>query len=222
MSDQPPADDRDRSLHVDRAAPDRPSDAAPSHGSEGGEPADRAARAERAERARVLAIDAARSLFDDKCEHVLVLDLRGRSQVTDFFVIASGTSERQMRAAATHAGELGESAGFGLHKSNINERGATWFVLDFVDVVVHVFEPETRLFYDLEMLWGDAPRAEWRRPEDAERERARRAEQDEDASGSGADDAERSLDLDDVRPTDPRNRAGLRPDDVVPPPEDRA
>lgn len=119
-----------------------------------------------------LAIEAARMLDDDKCEDVLVLDLRGHSQVTDFFVIGSGTSERQMRSAGMHVEEMGEGMGFALHRSNLKDREAKWLVLDFVDVIVHLFEPETRLFYDLEMLWGDVERMEWRRPGDGDRNRA--------------------------------------------------
>jgi ribosome-associated protein len=144
---------------------------------------------ERVEAARELSIEAARMLKDDKCEDVLILDLRGHSSLTDFFVIASGTSDRQMRSAGLHVEEMARERGFVLHRSNIKEREATWLVLDFVDVVVHLFEPETRLFYDLEMLWGDVDRIEWRRPGDRD---------------------------DDARTDDRRNRAGLRDDEVLP------
>ena len=113
------------------------------------------------EAARRFALAAAESLKDDKCEEILVLDLRGRSQVTDFFVIASGTSEVQMRAASRAVMELGEERGFKAHANNLREGDAEWFLIDFVDVVVHVFEPDTRVYYDLEMLWGDAPRLDW-------------------------------------------------------------
>lgn len=130
-------------------------------------PAPRAGDAKRNEESLAFAIDAARLLRDDKCENVILLDLRGRSQVTDYFVIASGTSERQMRSAGDHAADLGERAGFALFGSNLAERGSSWLLLDFVDVVVHIFEPEKRLYYDIEMLWGDAPRVAWERPGDA-------------------------------------------------------
>lgn len=112
--------------------------------------------------ARAFAIDVARSLRDDKCEDIIVLDLRGKSQVTDYTVIASGTSERQMRSAGKHAEEVGVEAGFASMHDNLSESGATWIVIDFVDVVVHIFEPATRAMYDLEMLWGDAERIPWR------------------------------------------------------------
>jgi len=113
------------------------------------------------EKAKQFAISTAESLRDDKCEDILVLDLRGRSQVTDFFVIASGTSEVQMRAASEGVMKLGKQQGFPALKDNIRGGDAEWFLIDFVDVVVHVFEPDTRMYYDLEMLWGDAPRLDW-------------------------------------------------------------
>lgn len=115
------------------------------------------------ERARALAIDVARLLKDDKCEDVMLLDLRALSPVTDFFVIGTGTSDRQMRSAAEHAGELGESQGQTVYRSNMNEGNSNWLVLDFVDVVVHVFAADARRYYDLEALWSDAPRLAWER-----------------------------------------------------------
>lgn len=116
--------------------------------------------------AHALALAAARSLADDKCTDVVVLDLRGLSQATDFFVVASGTSDRQMRAAASHVRETAAQLGHDIHGSSADDR-TTWVVLDCVDVVVHVFEPNTRAYYDLEMLWGDAPRLDWDRAADA-------------------------------------------------------
>lgn len=117
---------------------------------------------DRSEQARAFAIEAARTLEDDKCTDIVVLDARSQSQMTDFIVIASGTSERQMRSVLTHVEELGEANAFRAFRSSTDER-ATWLLADFVDVVVHVFEPNTRAFYDLEMLWGDAPRVRWQR-----------------------------------------------------------
>lgn len=113
------------------------------------------------ERARQFAFTAAASLRDDKCEDILVLDLRGRSQVTDFFVIASGTSEVQMRSSCEAVIKIGKQSGFPALKDNLRDGDSDWFLIDFVDVVIHVFEPDTRLYYDLEMLWGDAPRIDW-------------------------------------------------------------
>ena len=114
-------------------------------------------------RARAFAIEAARLLGDDKCEDVLVLNVHGVSQITDFIVIGTGTSDRQMRSTLSHLEELGETQGYKAFHTSEDDRG-TWLLGDFVDVIVHLFEPNTRAHYDLEMLWGDAERIPWERP----------------------------------------------------------
>lgn len=114
---------------------------------------------------RAFAIDAARSLADDRCREIVVLDLNGRSQVTDFFVVATGTSDRQMRSAAFAVNDVAKRHRFSLFRSNKDEREQTWIVMDFVDVVVHVFEPNTRAHYDIETLWGESERVDWTRPD---------------------------------------------------------
>ncbi|MFO0972456.1 MAG: ribosome silencing factor [Phycisphaerae bacterium] len=103
----------------------------------------------------------ARLLSEDKCDDIVVLDLRGRSSVCDYFVIGTGTSHRQMRAAADHVDELATPRGERLFTSAGLEDGL-WVVLDYVDVVVHLFNGVQRTFYELETLWGEAPRVEWR------------------------------------------------------------
>ncbi len=111
--------------------------------------------------ARKLAIDSARMALAANCEDIVVLDLRGRSQVTDYFVIATGTSDRQMRSVAQDVSDAGRASGnppwqiAGLES-------ADWIVLDFVDVVVHLFDQAHRRYYDLELIWGEAPRVRWR------------------------------------------------------------
>lgn len=122
------------------------------------------APADPASRARAFAIEAARSLADDKCDEVLVLDLRGRSQISDYIVIGTGTSDRQIRAVAQHVDEAGAAVGMKVFRSNMNEHGQNWVFIDFVDVVVHVFDAPTRGYYDMEMMWGDAERVDWSRP----------------------------------------------------------
>lgn len=117
------------------------------------------------------AIDAARLAHDDKCTDVVVLDVRTLSQVTDYIVIGTGTSERQMRSVLAHVEELGKAGGYPAFRTSADER-ASWLLADFVDVIVHLFEPNTRAHYDLEMLWGDAPRVEWERPDQVRRDRA--------------------------------------------------
>ncbi|MBN1514018.1 MAG: ribosome silencing factor [Phycisphaerae bacterium] len=116
----------------------------------------------RAPDARELAVRAARAVHDHRAEDVVVLDLRGKCSVTDFFVICSGTSDRQMRAAFDAAEDAGRQCGWRPFGSAGYE-SATWMLLDFVDVVIHIFAPAYRQYYDLELLWGDAPRVEWDR-----------------------------------------------------------
>lgn len=111
------------------------------------------------------AIEAARQLRDDHCEDVLLFDVRGHSQITDYILIASGTSDRQMRSAGKNLEDLGKN--YDMHRYGRDEDAATtWLVVDFVNVMVHLFEPAMRAHYDLEMMWGDAPQIRWRRPQD--------------------------------------------------------
>lgn len=110
-----------------------------------------------------LAIELARLAFDDKCSDIVVLDVRGLSSISDYVVIASGTSDRQMRAVADHAEDLGASLGHPPYRSNKDPR-ALWLLIDFSDVVIHIFEPNTRAHYDIEMMLGDAKRIDWERP----------------------------------------------------------
>ena len=101
----------------------------------------------------------------------MVFDVRELSQVCDYIVVASGTSERQMRSVAQQLEDLGKETGHLPYRSSIDS-GATWIVADFVDVVVHLFEPDQRLYYDLESLWSDASRVAWRRTEEAKGRRS--------------------------------------------------
>jgi len=112
--------------------------------------------------ARDFALDAARAASELKCAEVTVLDVRGLSPVCDFMVVASGTSERQMRAVAQEIEDLGKERGSPPFRQS-RDGGDTWIVIDFVHVVVHLLEPEQRAFYDLDGLWNDAPRVPWRR-----------------------------------------------------------
>ncbi len=120
---------------------------------------------------KAFALDAARTLSDDKCEDVQLLHVSGISQVSDYIIIASGTSDRQMSSSADDMEDVGVRHGWKTFRRHDDDR-TTWIVVDFVDVVVHVFEPNTRAHYDLEMLWADAPRLEWERPDQVKRNRA--------------------------------------------------
>ena len=113
---------------------------------------------------RQFAIDAARMLADTRCHNVAVLDVSGVSPVTDFFVLATGTSPRQMKSASDAVEEMGEPLGFRA-LSRVGDDSGNWILLDCVDVVVHVFSQEARSYYDLDGLWGDAKRVKWEREE---------------------------------------------------------
>lgn len=117
---------------------------------------------------RHLAVVMARTCAENRCREVAVLDLRGLSPVTDFFVLATGTSGRQMRAAADRVEQAGRDLGqkpFGVEGIETTEGNeeSRWVLIDYVDAVVHLFTPESRGYYDLELLWGDAPRVNWQR-----------------------------------------------------------
>lgn len=102
---------------------------------------------------RQFALDLARTCVEDKCQDVLLLDVRGVSQVCDYILIASGTSERQMKSVAQHLEDCGKERGQPPFR-NDRDLGSTWLVVDFVDIVAHLFEPDQRAYYDLETLWA--------------------------------------------------------------------
>ena len=100
---------------------------------------------------------AAKTADELHCSNIVVLDLRGISPATDYFVIATGTSDRQMRTVADEVSEAARKHGL----TRFGRAGydqARWILLDFIDVVVHIFDKEYREYYDLELLWGDAER----------------------------------------------------------------
>jgi ribosome-associated protein len=94
---------------------------------------------------------------DKKAADLVVLDLRKAAGFTDYFVICSGTSARQLRAIADSVMEA--LAAVGARPAHVEgyER-SEWILLDYFDFIVHVFLPETRSFYGLERLWGNAER----------------------------------------------------------------
>lgn len=99
----------------------------------------------------------ARAALDRRANNTVVLDLRGLSSVADFFVICSGNSDTHVEAIADIIEEkLGEQNVKLWHREG--ERKASWILLDYIDVIVHIFTENAREFYSLERLWGDAPR----------------------------------------------------------------
>ncbi len=95
------------------------------------------------------------SLDQDKAEDIVAIDLRGKTSIADNMVIASGRSSRQVGAIAQHLVERVKDAGLGACKVEGMTQG-DWVLIDVGDVVVHVFRPEVRLFYNLEKMWSVA------------------------------------------------------------------
>jgi len=107
--------------------------------------------------AKAFALAAAKIAKERHCSDIVVLDLKGKSPATDYFVIATGTSDRQIRTVANEICQAAREQGlqrFG--RAGYDQ--ARWILLDFIDIVVHIFESEYRNYYDLELLWGDAER----------------------------------------------------------------
>jgi ribosome-associated protein len=111
-------------------------------------------------RKRPAQIDLAIAAAEDKqAVNLVLLDLRKSAVFTDFFLIASGTNTRQVRAIAD--GIIEALAAKGAKPAYVEGYDRSeWILLDYFDFIVHVFGPETRVFYDLERLWGNAERSE--------------------------------------------------------------
>ena len=108
----------------------------------------------------IAASAAAAAIDDKKGLGVVLLDVSGLLVITDVFVIATGASRRHVKALAEDVEEvLKESDRRPLRREGLAD--GTWVLLDYGDIVVHVFDEETRSFYDLERLWGDAPRLDF-------------------------------------------------------------
>ena len=100
---------------------------------------------------------AAALALERKAVELVALDLRGISNATDFFLLGSGSSDIQVRSIADHI--IGELKKEGVRPGHVEGvAGGRWVLIDYIDFVVHVFHPEARAFYQLESLWGDAPR----------------------------------------------------------------
>ncbi|MCF7958840.1 MAG: ribosome silencing factor, partial [Phycisphaerae bacterium] len=113
---------------------------------------------------RAWAIEMAQLAQDRNCTNIVILEVAQRSPVAKHFVIATGTSNQQIRALGNEIEKLGKD-----RKNVIFGRAGLqqgrWAVIDFVDVIIHLFDEEFRDFYNLEMLWGDAPKVDFSRDE---------------------------------------------------------
>lgn len=107
-------------------------------------------------------VDAARLMDDLHCQNTLVLDIRGLSSLADYLIITTGTSQTQMQSVAQSVNDLGHERGFRAMNRDYRSANA-WAIVDFGDVVVHLFDLNSRNYYDLEMMWGDAPKVRWQR-----------------------------------------------------------
>ena len=105
---------------------------------------------------------AARTAADNKGRDILVLDLRACTPLFDFFVISTGTSRRQLHTLAEETDAALRADG----DTRIGIEGyeaSKWIVQDYGDVMIHVFDPDTRDYYKLEELWADAKKVDWER-----------------------------------------------------------
>ena len=110
------------------------------------------------EQARTLALTAARVAAETRGTDVKILDLRELTPVFDYFVVATGTSKRQIHAMADEIEKVVKAE---LHDRRRGAEGyeeGRWIVLDYGDVMVHLFDPESREYWDIEQLWSDAQR----------------------------------------------------------------
>ena len=113
------------------------------------------------DRALALACQCAQIAEDFRGQETVVLDLTGITPIVDFFVITTGTSPRQMKSLAIEVSRVLKEQGerpFGTEGHD----GGTWILHDYGDVVLHVFNAESRKQYDLEHLWADAPQIDWK------------------------------------------------------------
>ena len=113
----------------------------------------------RSSKEKKFALAAAKLAAERHCNDIVVLDLTDTSPATDYFVIATGTSDRQMRTVADEISKAARENGL-QRFGRAGYEQARWILLDFIDIVVHIFDSEYRDYYDLELLWGDAKRLE--------------------------------------------------------------
>ena len=94
------------------------------------------------------------ALADKKGENIKIIDISGISPMADYFIIADGANQNQLQAMCDAVDEALFAAGCKLWQTEGN-RNSTWILMDYTDIIVHVFSREDRLFYDLERIWTD-------------------------------------------------------------------
>ena len=103
---------------------------------------------------KMMAQIACKAIDDKKGQDIKVIDIHNVSVIADYFVIASGTNSNQVQAIVDNVEEQLGRAGFEAKQIEGN-RNSSWIIMDYGDVIVHVFDEENRLFYDLERIWRD-------------------------------------------------------------------
>ncbi|MBA4700070.1 MAG: ribosome silencing factor [Ruminococcus sp.] len=106
------------------------------------------------EKAKEMARIAYNALDEKKGEDIKIIDIAGVSVLADYFIIANGNNESQVKALVDHVEECLHKAGYQLKQREGYGTGS-WVLLDFSDIIVHIFDKENRLFYDLERIWRD-------------------------------------------------------------------
>lgn len=106
------------------------------------------------EQSKEMARIAYHALDDKKGEEIKIIDIAGVSVLADYFIIANGSNESQVRALVDNVEEELHKAGYSVKQREGYGTGK-WVLLDFGDIIVHVFDKENRLFYDLERIWRD-------------------------------------------------------------------
>ena len=103
---------------------------------------------------KMMAQIACKAIDDKKGQDIKIIDIHNVSVIADYFVIASGTNSNQVQAIVDNVEEQVGRAGFEAKQIEGN-RNSSWILMDYGDVIVHVFDEENRLFYDLERIWRD-------------------------------------------------------------------
>lgn len=111
-----------------------------------------------------LAIAAAQTAQANNGRDIVILDMRNVTALFDYFVIATGTSQRQISAMSDEIQFKLENELNDKRYSNHSVDRSNWIVLDYGTVVIHLFDEDSRQFYSLEALWGDSPRVDWESP----------------------------------------------------------
>jgi ribosome-associated protein len=111
---------------------------------------------------RDIALYAARVAEDKKSTDIVIYDVRGLTDITDYFVLATAHSRSQIRAVIETIRRELKAAGV-KRVGMEGDSSGQWVLIDFADCVIHVFSPQLREYYSLESLWGDAPKVDWKK-----------------------------------------------------------